>query len=110
MNQSTTAFILTTPRLSEIRDELDKKIQHAVKRGVRVTFVTAPLQKVPEGIQYVTRENLMATEVLADGQHALLAAPGLEACGFTDNPILIAHLQQFLELIVDREAQPPAPS
>lgn len=108
LDQSTSAFILTTPRLSEMRDELDKKIQHAVKRGVRVTFVTAPLQKVPDGVQYVTRESLMATEVLADGQHALLAAPGLEACGFTDNPILIAHLQQFLEIILDREPDPPA--
>ncbi len=102
LEQSTRTFILTTPQVAELRDELGKKIQHAVKRGVRVTFVTAPLQRVPEGVEYVPRENLLATEVLADGEHALLAAPGLDACGFTDNPILIAHLKQFLEVILEK--------
>ncbi|HTT15399.1 MAG TPA: helix-turn-helix domain-containing protein [Thermoplasmata archaeon] len=102
LEQSMRTFILTTPQVSEVRDELGKKLQHAVKRGVRVTFVTAPLQRVPEGVEYVPRENLRATEVLADGEHALLAAPGFDACGFTDNPILIAHLKQFLEIILEK--------
>ncbi len=102
LDQASRTFILTTPQVAELRDELGNKIQHAVKRGVQVTFITAPLQRVPEGVEYVPRENLRATEVLADGEHALLAAPGLDACGFTDNPILIAHLQQFLEVILEK--------
>jgi sugar-specific transcriptional regulator TrmB len=102
LDGSTGAFILTTPQLSEMRDELGKKIQHAVKRGVHVTFITTPLQRIPEGVEVVPRENLRATEVLSDGAHALLAAPGLEACGFTDNPILIAHLKQFLEMVLEK--------
>jgi HTH-type transcriptional regulator, sugar sensing transcriptional regulator len=102
LDQSTETFILTTPQVAELRDELGKKLASALKRGVHVTFVTAPLQKVPEGIEYHPRENLLATEVLADGQHALLAAPGLDACGFTDNPILTAHLKQFLEVILEK--------
>jgi sugar-specific transcriptional regulator TrmB len=110
LDQSSVTFILTTPQLSDLRDELGKKILHAVKRGVHVTFVTAPLQRIPEGVQYVTRDNLHATEVLADGQHALLAAPGLDACGFTDNPILTAHLQQFLEVVLDRGPGDSPPS
>lgn len=101
LDQSTKTFILTTPQLSELREELAKKVASAVKRGVVVTFVTASLQKIPEGVQYVSRGNLVATEVLADGEHALLAAPGLDACGFTDNPILTAHLKQFLEVILE---------
>jgi len=109
LDQSNEAFILTTPQLAEIRDELGKKIQHAVKRGVRVTFITTPLQRIPEGVEYVQRENLRATEALADGAHALLAAPGLEACGFTDNPILIAHLKQFLEMVLEKGPDEPAP-
>jgi len=102
LDQSTGAFILTTPQLADLRDELGKKIQHAVKRGVHVTFITTPLQRIPEGVEFVPRENLRATEVLSDGAHALLAAPGLEACGFTDNPILIAHLKQFLEMVLEK--------
>ncbi|HTP54578.1 MAG TPA: helix-turn-helix domain-containing protein [Thermoplasmata archaeon] len=102
LDGSRETYILTTPQVADLRDELGKKVAHAVKRGVRVTFVTAPLQRVPEGVEYVPRENLLATEVLADGEHALLAAPGLDACGFTDNPILIAHLKQFLEVILEK--------
>ena len=108
LDRSTTTFILTTPEIAELRDELGKKVAHAVKRGVQVTFVTAPLQRVPEGVRHITRENLLATEVLADGAHALLAAPGLDACGFTDNPILTAHLRQFLEVILEKSDAPPA--
>jgi HTH-type transcriptional regulator, sugar sensing transcriptional regulator len=108
LDQSSRTFILTTPQMAELRDDLGKKVQHSVKRGVRVTFVTAPLQRVPEGVEYVPRENLLATEVLADGEHALLAAPGLDACGFTDNPILIAHLKQFLEVILEKGPETPS--
>jgi HTH-type transcriptional regulator, sugar sensing transcriptional regulator len=102
LDQSTKSFILTTPQVADLRDELGKKFAHAVKRGVEVTFVTAPLQKIPEGVRLIPRNNLLATEVLADNQHALLAGPNLDAAGFTDNPILTAHLQQFLEIILDR--------
>ncbi len=109
LDQSSRTYILTTGQIADLRDDLGKKIQHAVKRGVQVTFVTAPLQRVPEGVTYVPRENLLATEVLADGEHALLAAPGLDACGFTDNPILIAHLKQFLEVILEKEPEPASP-
>jgi HTH-type transcriptional regulator, sugar sensing transcriptional regulator len=108
LDQSARTFILTTPQIADVRDELGKKFQHAVKRGVQVTFVTAPLQRVPEGVEYVSRENLLATEVLADGEHALLAAPGLDACGFTDNPILTSHLKQFLEVILESGRGTPA--
>jgi len=109
LDQSIGAFILTTPQLADLRDELGKKIQHAVKRGVHVTFITTPLQRIPEGVEFVPRENLRATEVLSDGAHALLAAPGLEACGFTDNPILIAHLKQFLEMVLEKGPDEPTP-
>ncbi|MCI4316931.1 MAG: TrmB family transcriptional regulator [Thermoplasmata archaeon] len=107
LDQSTKSFILTTPEIAELRDELGKKVAHAVKRGIEVTFVTAPLQRVPEGVRHVTRQHLLATEVLADGAHALLAAPGLDACGFTDNPILTAHLKQFLDVVLEKADTTP---
>jgi HTH-type transcriptional regulator, sugar sensing transcriptional regulator len=103
LDQSVKEFLLTTPQIAELREELGKKSASALRRGVQVTFVTGPHQRVPEGVRYVPRANLLATEVLADGAHALLAAPGLDACGFTDNPILTAHLKQFLDVILDLE-------
>lgn len=103
LDGSTKEFLLTTPQIADIRDELGKRIANAVKRGVMVTFVTGPHQRLPEGVRHLARENLLATEVLADGAHALLAAPGLDACGFTDNPILTAHLKQFLDVVLDAE-------
>ncbi|HEY6238392.1 MAG TPA: helix-turn-helix domain-containing protein [Thermoplasmata archaeon] len=108
LDQSSQTFILTTPQSADLREELGKKVAHAVKRGVQVTFITQPLQRVPEGVQHVTRENLLATEVLSDGAHALLAAPGLDAAGFTDNPILTSHLKQFLDVILEKGTTPHA--
>lgn len=102
LDQSTESFILTTPQVSAIRDELAKKIQSAVKRGVAVTFITAPAQKIPEGVRHIPLRNILATDVLADGSRALLATPGLEACGFTENPILAEHLKQFLEIVMEK--------
>jgi sugar-specific transcriptional regulator TrmB len=107
LDQATRTFILTTPQVAEIREALGKKVAHAVKRGVQVTFITAPHQRVPEGVTYVSRPNLLATEVLSDGSHALLAAPTFDACGFTANPILVSHLQQFLDVILEKGSVPP---
>ncbi len=98
-------FLLTTPTMADLRDDLGKKIASALRRGVQVTFVTGPHQKVPEGVRLLARDNLLATEVLSDGAHALLAAPGLDACGYTDNPILTAHLKQFLDVLLEAGAK-----
>jgi sugar-specific transcriptional regulator TrmB len=108
LDQSVKEFLLTTPQIAELREELAKKAASAIRRGVQVTWVTGPHQRVPEGVRYIPRANLLATEVLTDGAHALLAAPGLDACGFTDNPILTAHLKQFLDVILDLEPVPPS--
>jgi HTH-type transcriptional regulator, sugar sensing transcriptional regulator len=102
LDQSTKSFFLMTPTMADLREDLGKKVAHAVKRGVVVTFVTQPMQRVPEGVQHITREHLVATEVLSDGEHALMGGIGLEACGFTDNPILTAHLKQFLDIILEK--------
>ena len=102
LDQSTRSFILTAPQLAEIRESLGKKIANAQKRGVEITFITAPAQKIPEGVRHVPRQNILAIDVLADGAHALLAAPNLDACGFTDNPILAEHLKQFLDIVMER--------
>lgn len=102
LDQSTDSFILTTPHVSVVRNDLSKKISNAVKRGVKITFVSAPAQKIPEGVHHVAHRNIVATDVLSDGTSALLATPGLEACGFTENPILAQHLLQFLDIVMEQ--------
>ncbi|MDE1821119.1 MAG: TrmB family transcriptional regulator [Euryarchaeota archaeon] len=110
IDRSTRTIIVTTPQIADLREELGKRIANAVKRGVEITFITAPAQKIPEGCRHVPRQHILATDLLVDGEHALLASPGLEACGFTDNPILAEHLKQFLDIMLERaEATVPAP-
>jgi len=101
MDAATTSFIVSTPTFSEIREHLLKNIESAVKRGVRFTVITAPMQKVPEGINAHRKKGLIATDVISDGQVALLASPDLSACGFTDNPYLARHLEDFLQILLD---------
>src|SRR2546425_371136 len=67
----------------------------------RFTIITEPGQKIPEGASVVNRKGLIATDVIVDGSAALIAAPDLSACGYTDNASLSRHLENFLEIIMN---------
>jgi sugar-specific transcriptional regulator TrmB len=101
------AFIIATPTLHEIREALAKKLDGAVLRGIRVTIITEPLQKVPEGAQVYWRKGLLATTIIADAERALLASPDLQASGYTDNANLAKYLESFLQILM--EQAPPKP-
>jgi len=101
LDKATETFMVSTPTFSEIRENLVKKIDHAVARGVRITVITEPGQKIPDGANAVFRKGLIATDVIIDGSSALIAAPDLGACGYTDNASLSKHLENFLEIIMN---------
>lgn len=93
--------IISTPAIRQIRKELRKNISNALKRGVEVVVITAPMLKTPPNTKVVRRTGLIATDVVADGKMALLAAPDLSACGYTDDPSLALHLERFLEIMME---------
>jgi sugar-specific transcriptional regulator TrmB len=106
LDKSSRTFMLSTPRFSEIKEPLFRKLKNAVKRGIEITIITAPLQKVPisgrsKNVKVIRRKGLIATDVVSDGERALIAGPDLGACGFTDNAILAAHLENFLTILLD---------
>lgn len=101
LDKSTETFMVSTPTFSEIRESLVKKIQHAVDRGIGITIITEPGQKIPDGATAVYRRGLIATDVIVDGSSALIASPDLSACGYTDNASLSKHLENFLEIIMN---------
>lgn len=100
LDKSTKSFMISTPSFSGIRDKLQKKLQNAVARGVNITVVTAPTQGSPGYAKVVHRDGLLATDVITDDAQALIAAPDLSACGYTDNELLARHLQDFLEIML----------
>lgn len=105
LEKSSRSFIISTPKFSELKDRLSKKMVGAIKRGIDITIVTAPLQKVPEtfrakNVKIIRKKGLLATDVISDNERALIAAPDLEACGYTDNAILAAHLERFLQILI----------
>jgi len=100
LDTSMKSFMISTPTFSTVRDKLLKKFQNAVVRGVKLTVVTSPTQGVFEYAEVVHRNGLLATDVIADNKQALIAAPDLSACGYTDNELLAKHLQDFLEIML----------
>ncbi len=102
LDTATRTFMMATPTMAEIREALSKRFEAAIKRGVTVTIITEPTQKVPEGADVVRKQGLIATDVISDGEKALLAAADLTACGYTDNAALAAHLQNFLMILMER--------
>ncbi len=96
------SFIIATPAFSHLYSRIEKKLHDCINRGIEVTLITKPLQRVPEGCQVVRNDRLIATDVISDGERALLASPDLAACGYTDNAQLAAHLERFLEILVEK--------
>ena len=101
LDTATHAFIVATPQFYEIREGLAKKLENALGRGIRITVITEPLQKIPEGATPFFRKGLIATDIIADAERALIASPDLTACGYTDNPYLAAHLESFLQILME---------
>ncbi len=102
LDMATRTFIISTPTLSEIRESLRKRVEAALKRGVHITIITAPTQRVLEGVEVVRKQGLIATDIISDGEKALIAASDLSACGYTDNASLAKHLENFLMILMER--------
>ena len=102
VDRATKTLIIATPKYSALRTSLDKPLRNAFRRNVDVLVVTEPYQRVPSRARSHRRADLLVTDVIADGEMALLASPDLEACGYTDNPQLARHLEDFLKLIIVR--------
>ncbi len=100
LDTATGNVTIATPTFSEIREALTKRLENALDRGVHLTLITEQGQKVPEGITVFWKKGLLATDIITDGERALLAAPDFSACGFTDNAALAAHLESFLQILM----------
>ena len=94
-------LFICTPMVKEMRVEMKKNIENALRRGVKVVFVAPPNKRTPHNVQSFTKDSLIATDVVADKTRALLAGPDLSACGYTDNPALAMHVYQFVQMIID---------
>jgi len=101
LDKASSSFIICTPVYSEIREALGKKLTNALQRGVEITVITAPLQKVRENVKVIRNSSLIATDVISDQERALIASLDLSACGFTDNAELARHLQRFVEILIN---------
>ena len=99
---ATRSFIISTPAFSQLYSRGERKLHDCINRGIEVTIITKPLQRVPEGCTVVRNDRLLATDVITDGERALIASPDLATCGYTDNAQLAAHLERFLEILVEK--------
>ncbi|MGC8515661.1 MAG: TrmB family transcriptional regulator [Thermoplasmata archaeon] len=100
INLTETELYVCTPRVKEIRTELKKQLENAMKRNIRIVFVTPPNKRVPPNVEVFRKEGLIATDVVSDQKRAMLAGPDLDACGYTDNPALALHVYQFINMML----------
>ncbi len=99
LDHSQYSFVISSPSMAMIRAKLGKRFASAVSRGLQLTVITSPFVKAPRGVRVIRRKALIATDVISDGKTALLAAPDLSACGYTDNETLSRHLEDFLRIM-----------
>ena len=106
MDKAEHSFVISCPSLAEIRRTLGRQLGNCVSRGVKVTVITRPFTKAPQGVRVIRRGGLIATDVVSDGKTALIAAPDLTACGYTDNEALSRHLEEFLRIMAVGQVSP----
>jgi sugar-specific transcriptional regulator TrmB len=104
VDSSVSRLIISTPAIRDIRKKIGKKFADAKKRGVHITVITAPSVKLPEHTDSFRVTELLATDIVCDGKKALIAAPDLNACGFTDNESRAEHLESFLRMLTTKLA------
>ncbi|CAC12019.1 conserved hypothetical protein [Thermoplasma acidophilum] len=95
-------IMISTPKIIEIRKQMKKPIENAIKRGVRVVFVIPPNKRVPANVIVYRRDGLIATDIVSDQIRALIAGPDLETCGYSDNPMLSMHVYQFINILINK--------
>ncbi|MEM0448607.1 MAG: helix-turn-helix domain-containing protein [Methanomassiliicoccales archaeon] len=95
-------FIISTPAIHEVRNEHAQRFKDAVGRGVEVIIITEPLLKPPKCTKLYRKKDLLATDVLCDSKEAIIAAPDLSLCGYSDNPFIASHLENFMRIVIDR--------
>jgi len=99
------SIVLSSPSMSEIRSEHGQRIRDAFKRGVNVLIVAEPSVKVPEATNLVRKRNLSATDVIIDGSVALIASPDLGLCGYSENPFIATHLENFVKAALESRTE-----
>ncbi|OPX57317.1 MAG: Sugar-specific transcriptional regulator TrmB [Methanomassiliicoccales archaeon PtaB.Bin134] len=99
LDASKSTFMISSPKMQDLRSELSDRFKEAVRRGVTVTIITEPAVKVPKATEVFRRKELIATDVIVDGTYAMIATEDLDLCGYSDNPLIAAHLENFLNMV-----------
>lgn len=102
LDASKRSFIISTPAIQEVRAEHGQRFKEAVGRGVEVVIITEPMLKVPGCTRLYRKKDLVATDVISDGQSAMIASPDLSLCGYSDNPFIASHLDNFMRIVIER--------
>lgn len=102
MDTCTTSFIMSTSSFKEIFLVLEKQVNNLISRGVDITIITTPFQKVPDGITVVRKNRVGATDLVVDHEKAILASMDLNVCGYTDNSSLAIHFERFLNMVLEQ--------
>jgi sugar-specific transcriptional regulator TrmB len=102
LDKSVKTFMIATPSFSDIKGGLAKKLDAASNRGIKIVLIMDPLQKPFKGrnVEVIKKKGLIATDVISDGERALIASHDLSACGYTDNASLAEHLESFLKILM----------
>jgi len=95
-------FLISTSQMQAVRAAHSQRFRDAVKRGVEVLVVAEPFVKVPACTKIYRKTDLIATDVIGDGEMALIASPDLSVCGFSDNPFLTGHLEGFMMMVLEK--------
>lgn len=104
MDSSKRRLLISSPMMKEIRTEHGHRFKEALKRGVEIIIISEPLVKLPDATSVYRKNDLIATDVISDAETAMIASPGLDLCGYSDNPFIAEHLETFILMSISGKA------
>lgn len=96
-------IMISSPVIAEIRGVHGQLFKDAMNRGVKIVVITLPGAKAPESSEVHRKADLLATDIITDGEMAMIASPDLELCGFSDNPFIAEHLERFMRMAIEKD-------
>jgi sugar-specific transcriptional regulator TrmB len=103
MDTSKRRLLVSSPMMKEIRAEHGHRFKEALNRGVEIMIISEPLVKLPDATSVYRKNDLIATDIISDAETAMIASPGLDLCGYSDNPFIAEHLENFILMSISKK-------
>jgi sugar-specific transcriptional regulator TrmB len=98
VERSENSILVVTPEMSLLGEIVYDALRIASERGVKIKIIHCPGDdEVDFEAEQRTKEDILAIDIVVDGNESLISMPDLSICGWADLPLISRQFEQFLD-------------